>query len=160
MRRFHLCGKTPECLRNECADFALAFHEYTKGGGLHASGREAIAHFLPNNPREVIAHEPVKHASRLLGLPEVLVDRPRMFDRLFDGRFGDLVKNDTLGLFQAEDARNMPGDCLTLTVGVGGEKDGPRLFGEFLQLPDHLIFARGDLVVRYKTAFDVDGFFV
>jgi hypothetical protein len=45
--------------------------------GLHAPGREAAAHLLPQERRELVADEAVEHAARLLRLEAVLVELPR-----------------------------------------------------------------------------------
>ena len=55
----------------EGADLALALHDHAQRHGLHAAGGETAAHFVPEQRRDLVAHQPVEHAARLLRVHQV-----------------------------------------------------------------------------------------
>ena len=44
------------------------------GDGLHAPGGQSVVNRLPDEGGDLVAHQPVHHAPRLLGVDQVLVD--------------------------------------------------------------------------------------
>jgi hypothetical protein len=91
----------PILLFIERLDQAFAFHDEPHGHALHAPGGKAVADLAPEERREFVAHEPVEHAPRLLGVHEIDVERARMFERSRIAFFRDLVKRDALvGFFE------------------------------------------------------------
>ena len=89
----------PVFLRFKGLNFFLAVVHHAHGDGLHASRREAAADFFPQKRAELIAHDAVEHAARLLRVDQVLVDGARLLDALGDDLFRDLVEGHALGLF-------------------------------------------------------------
>ena len=53
----------------------------------------------------------------------------------------------------------MPGDGLSLAVGIGCKPHGRCLLGCLLQIRDHLLLVRGDYIFRSEILFDVDAQF-
>ena len=71
----------PVFLRHERADLVFALADHAQRRALHAAGRQAAAHFLPQQRREIEADEVVERAARLLRVHEV----ERQVARLGDG---------------------------------------------------------------------------
>ncbi len=80
----------------ERLDLAFAFDNQAQRDGLHAPGRETAAHFIPQQRRNLISHEPVEHAAGLLRVDQVLIDGPRMFKRCLHRALGDFVEGNAL----------------------------------------------------------------
>ena len=57
---------------HERANFLLALDDQPQRYGLHASGAQSAAHFVPQQRRNLIAHDTVKHPARLLRVHQVL----------------------------------------------------------------------------------------
>ena len=122
---------------------------------LHAARRTRTGQLPPQHRREREADEIVERTAREIGVDQLLVDLARMRHRIEHGGFGDRVEDDALDLGLAErlplaqSLQHVPGDRLTLAVGVGCENQPVGAFdgvGDVLQtllrpgihLPDHL----------------------
>src|SRR2546429_8391612 len=88
----------PVLLRLERLDLALAVHDETERDRLDTAGREPVADLLPEEWRHRVADEPVDDSARLLGVHEILVDVPRMLERLVAGGGRAFVERDPAGL--------------------------------------------------------------
>ncbi len=75
-----------------------------------------------------------------------------MIHSFFHSFFGDLMKDNTLWLFQTNSIGNVPGDSLSLTVGVGSEDDLGSLLGNRFDLGDHLVLTLRDFVMRDEAS--------
>ena len=122
----------PVLLGHERADLALAVADEPQRHGLHAPGREPAAHLVPQERADLVAHEPVEDAARLLGVDLLRVDLARVLEGLLDGAFGDLVEDHAahlllgLGRLAGELLGEVPADGLALAVRVGGQEDRRR----------------------------------
>jgi hypothetical protein len=72
LRAFELRLDRPVLLGLERQDLALALADDPHGDRLHAPGRQPAPHLVPEERRQLVAHEPVEHAARLLRVVEVL----------------------------------------------------------------------------------------
>ncbi len=81
-----------------------------------------------------------------------------MFHALRDSGLGDLVERDPvlLVLIQAEQLCEMPGDGLSLAVGVRCEIHIVIFRDRILQLFDKLFLSLDDRIFRFKVVFYVD----
>ena len=61
----------PILLRHECADFLLALDDQPQRDGLHPARREAAPHLVPEQRRNLVAHDAVEHSPRLLRIHQV-----------------------------------------------------------------------------------------
>ncbi len=157
----------PVFLLLEGLDLALAVHDQAQGDGLHAPGGEPAPHLVPQQRRDLIAHQAVEHAAGLLRVHQVLVDLARMQEGLLHRALGDLVEGDAMEgdaalLFLLAAAavfgklfRQMGGDGLALAVRVGRQIHGGRRLRHLLQLGDDLFLAGNDHVVRLEVVLDV-----
>ena len=139
----------PVFLADEGLDLLLPVHHHAGGHGLHAPRGQALSDLAPEQRRELVAHDAVEDAARLLGVHEIPVDRAGMKDALGDDLLRDLVEGHAPGLFvrQVQQLLEMPGDRLALAVRVGREIDGPGAFGFLFELVDELrFFAHGDVL--------------
>ncbi len=82
----------------EGLDFAFALHDEADRNGLYAARAEASLHFFPEHGGELKADNSVQDASRLLGVHQVHVDASGLLDGLDNSAFGNLVKDNAVGL--------------------------------------------------------------
>jgi hypothetical protein len=107
--------------------------------GLHAAGGEAAAHFVPQQRRDLVAHQPVQHAARLLRVHQVDVDLAG-FSKPSDGLLGDLVEHHAVELraavlFFRELFLQVPADGFAFAVRVGRQVDGSTFFRRLASAP-------------------------
>ena len=145
----------PIFFRNECADFALAFHDDAQGGGLHAASGETVAYFFPNQSGEIVAEEAIEHPARFLRFYQFFINLARMRERFLHGLFRNFVKYDALGFFELDRFREVPCDRFSLAIGVGGENHFCRFFRFCLQVINHMLLQGDDLVLGFETVFNV-----
>ena len=107
---------------------------------LHTACGQAAAHLTPQERTELVAHQTVQHAARLLGVEQILINGTGVGHALLHTLFGDLVKGDTVGLVgvQPQNIGQMPADGLALAVRVGRQQHAVGVFGLALQLLDEL----------------------
>jgi hypothetical protein len=147
----------PVLYRPKRTDLALAFDNQTYRHGLHATRGKSAPHFIPEQRRNLIAHQPVEHAARLLRIDEILIHVPRMLERFLHGLFSDLVKGYAANLFLLFGRRTqlnceMVCDRLALAVRVRRQKDLIGLGRRPLQLRDDFLLARRNNQRRLKCA--------
>ncbi len=61
----------PVFLRDEGADLAFALHDHPQRDGLHAAGGESAADFIPEQRGNLVAHQAIEHAARLLRIHQM-----------------------------------------------------------------------------------------
>ena len=152
-----LCGNQPILLRHKIENFLLSVADNARRYGLHAACGKALAYLCPENGADLIPHQAVENAARLLGVYKAHVDGTRALDGVFDRVCGDFVEHDAAlaGNIQPQYLRKMPGNRLSLAVRVGGKID---LFGVLRFLSD--LFedvapaAQGD-ILGLKAVVDV-----
>ena len=135
--------------------FALEFpvHDEPKRHGLHAAGRDAPLDCLPQQGGNLVAHEAVEDAPRLLGMEEVGVQPARMRQGLLHGVGGDLVELDPLDLLglALQKLCHVPGYGLPFAVGVGRKVGDVGLGSLALQRADDFLLAGYDVVLRLEA---------
>ena len=72
----------PVLFGDEALDLALALADELERDRLHAAGGEAAADLVPQERADLVAHQPVEHAARLLRVDHLHVDLARMLERL------------------------------------------------------------------------------
>jgi hypothetical protein len=77
----------PVLLGPEGLDLPVPVVHHAGGHRLDAARREAPADFLPQQGRELVAHDAVQDAAGLLGVHQVLVDVPGLADAAPAPRF-------------------------------------------------------------------------
>ena len=83
----------PVFRRIERADLPLALHDQAQRHGLHAPGGKPAAHLVPQQRRNLVAHQAVQHAARLLRVHQVGIHLPRMLERGANRLGRDLVEH-------------------------------------------------------------------
>ena len=78
--------------RRERPDLALPIDHEANGDRLDPAGRQSRADLARDQRAERVADHPVDDPARLLGIDEVLVDRPGVGEGLADRRLGDLAE--------------------------------------------------------------------
>ena len=156
-----LDSSVPERLFRVLANLVsvLALYDEAQGHGLHTPGGDAALHSLPQQGRDLVAHEAVEHAARLLGIEKMGIDIVRVFQSGLDRTSGNFVELDTLDIisFLLDDFGDVPGDGFTFAVRVGREEDGLGFGRRFLQILHDFFFALDDLIARGEVVFFVHG---
>src|SRR6202040_2883697 len=63
---------------------------------LYTSRGKTAPNFIPKQRRNLITHQPIEHASSLLRVYQILINRSRMFESRLHRTFGDFVERDAL----------------------------------------------------------------
>ncbi len=133
--------------RPEGPNLPLPLDDQPHGNRLHAAGREAPPHFVPQQRRNLIAHQAVQNAPGLLRVHKILVQVASVLEGLLHGLLGDLVEGHAANLFPLfggcpQLQRQVVSNRLALAVRVRRQKDLVRLGRRLLQLRHHLFLAR------------------
>ena len=91
----------PVFLGDERADFQLAFDDQAQRHSLHAPGGKSAADFVPQNRRNLVTHQAVEHAARLLRVHQILVHLGGMLEGRLDGLLRDFVEHHAINLWRA-----------------------------------------------------------
>src|SRR5439155_14262229 len=146
--------------RPEALDLLLALADDPQRDRLDASGRKPAPDLLPEEVRDLVAHEPVDDAAGLLRVHQASVDLPRVLHGSLDGLLGDLVEAHALEDLVAgggpQGFLEMPGDGFAFPIRVRREIDRGGLPRGFLELPEGLLFSRQNLVGRLVGVAAVD----
>ena len=70
----------PILFRLERQNLAFALDDQAQRNGLHAAGGNSAADFVPQQRADLIAHQPIENAPRLLRVDDVLIDPAGIFD--------------------------------------------------------------------------------
>ena len=148
----------PVFLRLEGADLIFAVNHDPCGHRLHAPGGQAGLDLAPEQRAELVAHNAVEHAARLLRIDQILIDLARVLDALGDDLLRDLVESHALGLVvrQIQQLLQVPRNGLSLAVRVGREIDGSGRFGALFQVGDHVGAILHGQILRREVAVDID----
>ena len=145
----------PVFARNELLDFKFAVTDQPQRHRLHAAGRARARQFAPQHRREREADEIIQRATREISIDQRAVDLARILHRLGHRLLGDGVEHHAFDLvvleraFFLEHLQHMPGNRLSLAIGVGGEDQPVGALqrpgdvvepagGLGIDLPDHL----------------------
>ena len=148
----------PVLLRDEGLDLFFALDDHAQRDRLYPAGREAAADLFPENGADGVADQPVQHAPRLLGIDEVLVDRPGVLECLADGFGRDLVEDHALvrAVLEVGGFDEVPRDRFALAVWVSRQEDLAGGAGRFLDLLyDGALLLRND-VARLKSILNIN----
>ena len=156
-------GDCPVLLLFKGKNFLLALADQTERHRLDATGGESVADLFPEERREVETDQIIQNRTGLLGIHEIKGNVARIFNRMQDRLFGDFMELDPLDLdagvllVEAERRQQMPGDCLTFTVGVGCEKQPVRPFERGLDRIEVPLAFRQHMIFRFESLADIDG---
>ena len=148
----------PVFLRLEGADLIFAVDHDACGHRLHAPGGQAGLDLAPEQRAELIAHDAVEHAARLLRIDQILIDLARVLDALGDDLLRDLVEGHALCFIvrQIQQLLQVPRNGLSLAVRVGREIDGSGRFGALFQVGDHVGAILHGQILRREVAVNID----
>ena len=138
----------------ERGDFALALDQEAQRDALHTPRAERIAvlEVPPQERGHLEAHQPVEDAARLLRVDARHVQRARVRHGGTHRVLRDFVVGDAVDGLALRDVgqhlAEMPGDGLSLTVGIGREENLVRGRGGLAQILDDLLLVRRNLVAR------------
>ena len=147
----------PVFLGLEGADLILAIHEDLGSHRLHTSRGQTAPHRLPQEGRELIAHDTVKDTAGLLSVDQVHIDGTGLLDGGLDHRLGDLVEGHALNLLHGntESGCQVPGNGLSLAIRVGCEENFVRVLGFLLDFLDDVALAADVDIVGGEIVFDI-----
>src|SRR6516164_11476221 len=156
----------PVLLRDEGSDLLLALADHAQCRTLYAPRGQPAPHLLPQEWREIEADQVVESAARLLCVDELHRQAARLPDRLADGVARDLVEHHPMhvlaveGAARIEDLLQVPGDRLTLAIGVGGEIQSLGLAERARDRRDVALVLLEHLVLHGVAALRVDRAFL
>ncbi len=117
------CGNRPVLMGLEAGYLLLPLHDHAKCNCLHPAGTEPLSNGSPEVGTHPVTNKTVHYPSCLLG-----VDKVHVYAGGGSGSGGYRVPGDGIESYPFEDPvlrleqhGNMPADCLSLAVGVGGE---------------------------------------
>lgn len=152
------CREIPVLSGDERHALALTLDDDAGSHRLHAASRQARHDLLPQHRGDLVAVEAVQDAAGFLGVDEVFIELTGIFCCLQDGGLGDLVEDHAahrhLGL---EHFQQVPGNGLTLAVGVCCEVELIALLQLGLEVSDLLLLVladdveRGEVILRVNT---------
>ena len=147
----------PVFFRLKLLDFLFSVHHHARGDGLHAARGQAFLDLHPEQRADLVAHQPVEHAARLLGVDQLHIDRARLLNRALDRLFGNLVKFHAAGALRvdAQNRRQMPRNRFSLAVRVRRENDGLRALRFLADALKHFAAASDGDVLRLKIMLNV-----
>ena len=156
--RLKLGVNGPVFIRHKVVDFTLALNHQTQSHRLNPTGRQAAAHFAPQERTEIVTHQPIQHAARLLGIYQVHIDLARVGKSIRHSRFGDLVKDHPAGYLRIDLGRfeQMPGDGLPLPIRVSRQVNLLGFPGKLLEFFNNSTFLVGHPVFRLETVIHVN----
>ncbi len=144
--------------RLELLDLPFPLHDQSHRDRLYPSRGERRFNLSPEHGRQLEAHDTIQHPSRLLRVHQVLIDGARILYRFLNGIFGDLMKNNALGIlfFQIQRIEKMPRNGFPLPVLVRSQPYRIGLFSSRLQFGHHLLLIGRNLVDRCEVVFNID----
>ena len=148
----------PVFLRLERLDLRLPVADHARSDGLHAARGQALLDLHPQQRADLVAHQAVEHAARLLRIDQLLIDGARLLDGALDRLFRDLVEFHAARAVRvdAQDVRQVPGDRLALAVRVGRENDGLGASGLLADALEHLAAAPDRDILGFKVVLNID----
>lgn len=155
---FQLQFDSPIFLGNKGLYGLFPVADQLDGNGLHPPGAKALAHLAPQQGAQLIAHNAVQHTPRLLGVHPVNINGVGLLDSRLYGRLGYFIKYNTAGAVDVnvKNMRQMPGNSLTLPVGVAGQIHPIRLSRILFQRLDQIPLAPDIDVLGRKIIFHVN----
>ena len=152
----------PVFLGHKRADLVFPVHNQTGRDALHAARGQAALDLAPQEGRQLVAHNAVEDAARLLCVDQIDVNISRMLDPVFDRRLCNLVERHALGIlvFQLEQLFDMPRDRLALAVRVGCEINEIAFTDLAANLFDDFIFPLDRHIFRLEIMLDIDAHFL
>src|SRR5271165_1560539 len=158
----------PILFLDESLDIALALDDKAQGNRLYAAGGESAADLVPQQRRNLIAHQAVKHAAGLLRVHQIAVNIVRMLECFLYRALGNFVKGDAADvdraalLFLAVNAiaaklfGEVSRDSFSLAVRVRRQVDGVRRLRQLLQSGNDLFLARDNHVLGREVVLEID----
>ena len=119
----------PVFLGLEALDLDFSVDHQAQGHRLHPSGRSRSRQLAPQHRRKREADQIVQSAAGEVGLDQLHIDITRVLHRLGDGGLCDGVEHHPFnlraldGFLLLQNLKYVPGNGLTLAVGVGGQDD-------------------------------------
>ena len=110
MKAFKIRPYFPVFFRFEFPDFPFSVNQDPDGNTLDPTCRKAWFDLSPEEWGKFVPHRPIKNPSGLLGIHQMLVQFPWMFQGLLDGSGGYFMKDNALNrfLFQTQCRNQMP----------------------------------------------------
>ena len=148
----------PVFLGLEGLDLGLAVAHQAQRHRLHAARRAGAGQLAPQHGREREADEIVERPAGQIGLHQRRIDLARGLEGIEHGLLGDGVEGHPLdrhallqGLLLLQDAQDVPGDGLSLAIGVGGQDQLVGVFDGRGDLLHHLVGAAVHVPVHLEV---------
>ena len=147
----------PVFLRDKGVDFLLPFDDQLQCHRLNAAGGFGFDLGIEQFGK-LETDNTVKDSSGLLGMDEIHIDRPRIFERFGYGILGDLMERDTVQIIcrKTEFLRQVPADGFSFTVRVCCEIDVVGFLRLLLQILYRVCLVLGNDIGRFKIIFNIN----
>src|SRR5262245_4367703 len=152
-----MCIEIPESRGAKCQALFLTFDDEANSHALYAARAQAGLHLLPQDRRKRVPIEAIQNSAALLGANEILVHVLRVFHRVANRSFRDLMEDDAFDRnLRPENLFEVPADRLTFAVRVGRQIHLAGALQGGLQRLDVFALVAGDHVIRFEVAVGVD----
>ncbi len=145
----------PVFFRHKSIDLLFPLADNPKGGRLYSPRREPPFYFCPEHRRNTVAHHPVQHPSHLLGVHQIHINLPGIFQRLFHRALCNLIKGDAVYLLplQLQRVIQMPGDRFALPVRIRCQIDLLGFFYFFSESGENIALSPDRNIFQFKIIF-------
>jgi len=120
----------PVFLWFEVRDLLFPLADQAQGDRLDSSRREPPSHLLPEEGTDLVTYQSIEDPTGLLGLELVHVQLQGVGQAVQDGTPREVIEEHAVNVFpfSLDLLGDMPGNGLSFTIGVRGEKDGGAFF--------------------------------
>ena len=148
----------PVFFGDEGADLVLALDDHAQGDRLDSARTQAPCHLLPQEGRDLVAHDPIEDPPGLLRVDLEFVDAVGIAEGPLDLGARDGVEDHPLGELgiDPQHLRQVPCDRLSLSVEVRRKPHIDRFLSGLLELGDDLLLGRQHLIRRPEMILDVN----
>ena len=146
--------EVPVLLGHEGLDLALPVYDEAQCYRLHPARRQPVLYAVIEKWRELVAHEPVQHPSRLLGIDKVIIYFSGVLERVLHGlgrNFVELYPVFAVRV-EAQHSLKVPAYGFALAVGVGRKIDFSRFLSLACKTGNYLLLAGRFFVPRLEVA--------
>ncbi len=150
---------------DERFDLSLALNHHAERHRLHPTGAQTPADGLAKQRRNLVTHESIKHAPRLLRVNQISVDLFRMLKGCLHCAFGNFIEHHAKGWYGWFLGNDLLGQVLAdrfaFAIRVSGKIDRVGGLRSLLQIRNDLLVVTllgvgNDFVMRLEIILDVD----
>ena len=152
----------PVFLGHKGADLVFAVNDQTGRNALYAPRTQPALDLAPQEGRQLVAHDTVEDAARLLRVDQINVDVARVGDAVLDRLLCNLVESYALGILilKPEQLLDVPRNGLALAVRVGCEINEIAFADFTADFFDDFILTFDRHIFRLEIMLNIDAHFL